>query len=149
MAKRNNLKKKGDFARKQGSRKAIGPKRQSIHFSWEKLDVNQGQSIKEWEDNGLLSTFCERMRQIGVYTSQQVLAEQMIKQYTKVGFPPDSNFKEPKHVSPTMWAVIHLTPNSKEVVAGFIEDSIFYIVFLDKEHDFWPTDIQNRGKVKR
>ncbi|MEM9546436.1 MAG: hypothetical protein AAGA77_10720 [Bacteroidota bacterium] len=137
------------FERKQGSRKAVGPKRISIHFSWEKLDINQGQSIKDWEDLGLLSVFCERMRQIGGYPSLQALGEQLVKPYPNSGFPSNSNFNEPKHVSPAKWAVIHITPGSKEVVAGYLEDHIFYIVFLDKEHDFWPTDIQSRGKVKR
>ena len=89
------------------------------------------------------------MRQIGAYTTEQVLAKQMIKQYTKVGFPPNSEFKEPKHISPIYWGVIHITPNSKEIVAGYLEDDIFFVVFLDKEHKFWPTDIQNRGKQKR
>lgn len=138
------------YERKRGKRDAVGLKIRTITFSWVKLDINQGQSIDAWEKEGLLSVFCQMMRQIGQYNSTQVYANQMIKQYTKVGFPPDSEFEEPKHVSPAYWAVIHIKPKSKEVVAGYIEDEIFYIVFLDKEHQFWPTkDIQNRGKTRR
>jgi hypothetical protein len=62
-----------------------------------------------------------------------------LKQYTKVDFPPDSKFKQPKHLSNETWAVMHITGTSKEVVAGYIEDDIFYIIFLDKEHEFWPS----------
>lgn len=138
------------YERKRGNRQAVGVKVRTITFSWIKLDVNQGQSIEEWEKEGLLSEFCHMMRQIGQYNSTQVFANQMIKQYTKVGFPPDSEFEEPKHVSPTYWAVIHIKPKSKEVVVGYVQEEIFYIVFLDKEHKFWPTqDIQNRGKKRK
>lgn len=134
------------YNRKRGKKLAKGKKGRSITFSWVKLDINQGESIAEWEKLGLLSVLCEMMRQVGQYETQQVLALQMIKQYTKVGFPPDSKFNEPKHVSPKYWAVIHIKPKSKEVVAGYLEEDVFYIVFLDKEHDFWDMDIQKRGK---
>ncbi|EKF55238.1 hypothetical protein I215_08336 [Galbibacter marinus] len=138
------------YERKRGKREAVGKQIRTITFSWVKLDINQGQSVEEWERDGLLSVFCQMMRQIGQYNTTQVYANQMIKQYTKVGFPPDSKFEEPKHVSPSYWAVIHIKPKSKEVVVGYIEDEIYYIVFLDKEHHFWPTkDIQKRGKTKR
>ena len=90
------------------------------------------------------------MRQIGQYESKEVLAQQMIKQYTKVGFPPNSGFLEPKHASPSIWAVIHIKPKSKAVVAGFLENEVFFIVFLDKDHEFWPPKgIQNKGKQRR
>jgi len=135
--------------RTQGKKLAVGQKKKTISFCFSKLDVNQGQKIPEWEALGLLSQFIARTQQIAAYEYDQALAQQMIKQYTQVGFPPKSEFTEPKHVTPQYWAVIHITANSKEVVAGFLEDNVFYIVFLDKDHKFWPTNIQNRGKVKR
>jgi hypothetical protein len=137
------------YERKAGSRQAIGEKKRTITFSWVKLDPAQGQNIKQWEDGSLLSQLCIRMQQIGQQNATNALAQQLIKQYTQVGFPPDSKFKVPQHVSPIYWAVIHITPNSKEVVAGYIEDDVFYIVFLDKDHHFWPTNIQDRGKTRR
>jgi hypothetical protein len=147
MTKNNSINR---YDRKQGNRTAIGTPLLSIAFSWAKLDNTQGQTIKDWEENGLLSGLCTRLQQIGQYHSSEALAKQLIKQYTKTGFPEKSKFKEPKHVTPPKyWAVIHITDNSKEVVAGYIEDNIFYIVFLDKEHHFWYTDIQTRGKNKR
>lgn len=54
-------------------------------------------------------------------------------------FPPNSAFTPPKHITGVTWAVIHITPKSKEVVVGFIEDDVFYVIFLDKEHKFWPV----------
>jgi hypothetical protein len=144
MGKSNNQSEQ--YLRKAGNRKAIGEKKRTISFSWEKLDASQGQTILDWEKDGLLSQFCTRMQQISQYEALAALANQLIKQYTQFGFPPDSKFLIPRHVTPVYWAVIHITPKSKEVVAGYIDDDVFLIVFLDKHHHFWPTNIQNRGK---
>ncbi|GEM54714.1 hypothetical protein B0A58_01000 [Flavobacterium branchiophilum NBRC 15030 = ATCC 35035] len=136
--------------RKRGHRSAVEPKKILISFCFSKIDKTQGQTIEEWEQLGLLSTFIVKSQQISNMEYQQALAQQLIKQYTKVGFPENSEFIEPKHVTPTYWAVIHITQNSKEVVVGYLdENNVFYIIFLDKEHKFWPTDIQSRGKNKR
>lgn len=139
------------FERKQGNRSARGPKRKHISFSWQNLDNNQGQTIDEWEKEGLLADLIKRCQQISQYEPATALADQLIKQYTKVGMPPNSDFIDPKHVSVTTWAVIHIKPKSKEVVAGYLDsdEMVFYIIFLDKEHKFWPTDKQTKGKNKR
>ncbi len=147
MAKGN--KQINQYERKAGNRLAVGERARTISFSWEKLDPAQGQTIKEWENEELLSQLCIRMQQIGQYAAATALAQQLIKQYTQVGFPPDSKFDAPRHVAPQFWAVIHITPKSKEVVAGYLENDVFYIVFLDKHHHFWPVNIQTRGKNKR
>lgn len=138
-----------NLSRKQGKRSAIGEKKLTISFCFSKLDRTQGQSIQDWESKGLLSKFIHRTQQIANYIYKEALAKQLIKQYTKVGFPPNSEFIVPNHVSPDYWAVIHITQNSKEVVVGYIDENVFYIVFLDEEHKFWPTNIQNKGKNKR
>ena len=145
----NNYNNSRNYDRKRGHRGVVGQTQISICFSWAKLDNTQGQTIDDWEREELLSKLSTRLQQICQYKSTHALAQQLIKQYTKIGFPENSKFKEPNHVKPNYWAVIHLTQKSKEVVAGYIEDNVFYIVFLDKEHHFWPTDIQSRGKNKR
>nr|WP_314289561.1 hypothetical protein [uncultured Capnocytophaga sp.] len=140
---------KNKFDRKQGHLQALGAKKRSISFSFQYLDNTQGQTLKEWEAEGLLADFIERTQQISQYTVEESLRLQYIKQYTKVAFPPTSKFKEPKHITPDNWAVIHIKPKSKEVVAGFLENDVFYIVFLDKEHNFWDTDLQDRNKNRK
>lgn len=107
--------------RKQGHLQALGAKKRSISFSFQYLDNTQGQSIKEWEAEGLLADLILRTQQISQYAVEECLRLQYIKQYTKVTFPPTSKFREPKHVTPDNWAVIHIKPKSKEVVAGFLE----------------------------
>lgn len=143
MAKKNN------FKRNQGHLQALGAKKRRISFSFQYLDKNQGQTLEEWEAEGLLADFIVRTQQISQYTVEESLRLQYIKQYTKVAFPPTSKFKEPKHITPDNWAVIHIKPKSKEVVAGFLENDVFYIVFLDKEHDFWDTNLQDRNKNRK
>ena len=138
-----------DYSRKRGHLLEKGAKVRTISFSFDKLDKAQGQTLKQWETEGLLADLCIRTQQISQYSVQECLRQQFVKQYTKVEFPPKSKFKEPIHITPANWAVIHIKPNSKAVVAGYLEDDVFHIVFLDKDHDFWDTDSQDRGKNKK
>jgi hypothetical protein len=138
-----------DYSRKRGHLLEKGTKLRTISFSFSKLDNTQGQTLKEWENLGLLAELCIRTQQISQYSVEECLRLQFVKQYTKVTFPPKSKFKEPTHVTPPNWAVIHIKPNSKEVAVGYLEDDVFHFVFLDKEHDFWDTDIQERGKNRK
>ena len=89
------------YDRKSGHRQSVGKRNRTISFSWEKLDKVQGQSLSDWEKEGLLSQLCTRMQQIGQFDATNALANQLIKQYTQVGFPPNSKFDIPKHVTPT------------------------------------------------
>jgi hypothetical protein len=90
-----------------------------------------------------LSKLIIRIKHLNGLLTQDALKDPGVKQYTKVGFPPNSKFTPPIHVTVATWVVAHVTPKSKEVIVGYIEDDIFYIVFLDKEHDFWPTKLKN------
>jgi len=57
-------------------------------------------------------------------------------------FPPDSSFRHPKHIAEdAVWASLHI--QGKECIAGHLIDNIFYIVFLDKEHKFWPSKLKH------
>ncbi|MEZ4686649.1 MAG: hypothetical protein R3B47_11460 [Bacteroidia bacterium] len=100
------------------------------------LDRNQGQTIKEWEELGLLEKLFEKLAGISSMTVREATSSQTIKQYSKVSFPPKSDFYHPKHVPQgVIWCSVHL--QGKECIAGYLEDNIFYIVFLDKDHRFW------------
>lgn len=128
------------YLREQGKREAQTKKVRKITFSLIELIITaEGQSLEEWEKLGLLSTMNKRLQFVGQYSCQEALQKKYLKQYTKVKFPPDSKFTEPKHITGVDWSVMHITTNSKEVVVGFIKDDVFYIIFLDKNHEFWPT----------
>ncbi len=141
----NKKKQRNDpaFLREQGSRNAVGVKQRNITFSFSKHIKGEGQTIEEWGELGLLETLILRIKNLGQHSSLYVRQNKWIKEYHKVDFPPDSDFEEPKHVVGVTWAVMHITDNSKEVVAGFIEEDVFYIVFLDKDHKFWPSKLKN------
>jgi hypothetical protein len=144
MKKHNERERKDPaYLREQGNRELQGKKRRNVSFSVTMHIPAQGQTFEEWEETGLAAALFERMKFVGQYSVQEALQQQYIKQYTKVEFPPESGFTQPKHITGVTWAVMHITNNSKEVVAGYLEDDIFFVVFLDQEHEFWPSAKKN------
>lgn len=140
---KKNQKKLPAYLREQGNRGAVGDKQRNITFSFSKHIKAEGQSIDEWADLGLLEPLIIRIKNLGHHTALTVRQNMWIKEYHKVEFPPNSGFIKPKHVIGVTWAVMHVTDTSKEVVVGYIEDDVFYIVFLDKDHVFWSSKLKN------
>ncbi len=107
-------------------------------FGLKNLDRSQGQNFENWEINILLSKALERISGLCSMTLQQAISSQIIKIYGK-GIPPKSDFYLPNHLpEDTEWASIRI--QGKERIIGFIEQGfIFQIVFLDKEHLFYPS----------
>ncbi len=113
-----------------------------IVFSFKDFDRNQGQNFEEWEHDQLLAMAINKLRETCQMTVGQAIAQQIIKPYTKVGFPPESGFYHPKHILPDIiWCSMHI--QGKECVIGYFEENIFHIVFLDKDHEFWITKKKN------
>lgn len=113
-----------------------------IVFSFKDFDRNQGQTFKEWEEEELLANACEKLAGISQLTVGQAVQQQIIKIYTKTDFPPNSAFKHPAHVpEDVQWAAMRI--QGKERIIGYFEDNIFYIVFLDKDHEFWKSKKKN------
>ncbi len=131
------------YLREQGKRDAVKKSKRFLTFSFSKHIRGEGQSIEEWGKLELLGLLVLRLKNLGQYSTIEVRQKGWIKEYHKVNFPPNSKFSEPKHVINVTWAVLHITPTSKEVVVGYIENDIFYIVFLDKDHEFWPSKMKN------
>ncbi len=119
-----------------------GNKEPLIVLSFRDFDRNQGQSFEEWEEEKLLALTISKLREVCQFTVGQAQSQQIIKPYTKIGFPPESEFSHPKHVlSDVIWCSMHI--KGKEFVIGHFEDNIFHIIFLDKYHEFWPTKKKN------
>lgn len=131
------------YIREQGTKGENVKKQRTITFSLSKHIVAEGQSIEQWEELGLLAQLLTRIKFMGQLTVHEIRQKKFIKEYHKVEFPPNSKFTKPKHIPEVVWAVMHITEKSKEVVAGYIEDDVFYIVFFDKDHKFWPTSLKN------
>ena len=86
-----------------------GRKELLIVLSFKDFDRNQGQSFKDWETDELLALVVSKLQEVCQMTVGQATAQQIIKPYTKVGFPPDSGFTHPKHILPDVtWCSMHI-----------------------------------------
>ncbi len=113
-----------------------GEPKKLIVFSLKDFDINQGQTFKEWEKKEILSKLMTRLREVSSFS---IIEAQQNRTLTIYGdFPKKTDFTHPKHVPHGVkWAVISI--QGKERIAGYIEENIFYVVFLDKDHRFWIT----------
>lgn len=135
MAKKDKFKEKKVSAAYKREIKGIptknGKKERLIVLSFKDFDRTQGQSFEDWEKDDLLALAVNRLREVCQLTVGQATAQQIIKPYTKVGFPPESIFVHPKHILPNViWCSMHI--QGKECVIGYFEDNIFHVVFLIK-----------------
>ncbi len=113
-----------------------------IVLSLKNFDINQGQSFEEWQADELLALALQKLRSLCEYTIPQATNLGILKIYTKVPFPPESEFIHPKHVPDDVdWSSMHI--GNKPCIIGYFEDNIFHVVFLDKEHDFWISKKKN------
>lgn len=109
MNKRGNR----TYIREQGSRPDKGLKRRVINFNLSKIVPNQGQTLQQWSDEGLLIKLMERIKQIGALTREEAIHQKLVKEYaTKTGFPANSKFTKPTYLNPDRWAVMHVTNTS-------------------------------------
>lgn len=140
--KQNKFKERSDASYKRETKNKElkqGRKAPLIVLSFKDFDRNQGQSFEEWESEQLLALAVNKLREVCQFTVGEATAQQVIKPYTKVSFPPESGFVHPKHILPDVtWCSMHI--QGKECVIGYLEDNIFHIVFLDKDHKFWKTE---------
>lgn len=108
-------------------------------ISFEYLDRNQGQTFEDWEKEGLLVDMLNTLRDYCVKSLQENKGEKF-KVYGN--FPPKSKFKHPKHVPKDAdWACLHIS--GKVCLAGHVYENIFYVVFLDKNHEFWISKLKH------
>jgi hypothetical protein len=123
----------------QATKAAIDPTA-TLALCLKHFDSNQSQSFEEWETEKLLS---KMLKKIQAYSGTHYLQcfNPKFKAYKQ--FPPNSEFKHPRHVPPDAdWHVMHI--EGLPCIAGHMVKNIFYLVFLDRYHKFWPTDIQDR-----
>lgn len=138
----------GNYGRSQGQEGKRGSKKDpKVVFSFEYLDIQQGQTLKEWDKNKDLLKLVELGQTLNNLTVGQVLAKQIIIQYntndaTKwndKNMPKVSKWKYPSTVprEDIPWSKIEL--GRKLRLIGYLEENIFYVVFLDNAHEFFPS----------
>lgn len=139
---KNKTRDDNSFKRKSETRKEFSEDRyKEICFNFQYLDKNQGQSYKEWEENKILALMLNKLEHLSKLNIMEA-QKGILTIYKDVDFPPESNFTSPEHVTNNFkfpddakWSSIRV--QGEERVIGFIKENIFYIVFLDKNHDFW------------
>lgn len=99
----------------------------------------QPQDFKDWEKEGIIVEFLDRLPYLCDLTMQEAKDREMITEYGK--FPKAEGYKIPNKLKDKelRWAVLKKLTGQKIRVAGHIVDNVFYIVFLDKNHKFWPV----------
>lgn len=111
------------------------PGLKELTFSFKDFDHTQGQTFVCWESESLLNKMLDKLKEYSKKTIEEA-KKASFKIYGSL--PEHSEFKHPKHVTEdAVWASMHI--QGKECIAGHLIDNVFYIVFLDREHKFWPT----------
>jgi len=145
---KNNKKKKNSFKDLQRKSKNLDKRQEGLKrhrkivFGLSMLDGNQEESYKDWEDYKLLSKALSKFQGLSSMTVEKAKEEQILKIYGNE-IPEGSTFKHPKHIPEAInWASIKI--QGKVRVIGFLEENyIFQVVFLDKDHGFYPSKKKN------
>jgi hypothetical protein len=115
---------------------------QSLFFCFDHLCPDQGQRFEDWEDDKLLALMLNKFKAY----SNKPFHQCFNKKFKPYGpRPVHSEFMHPPYVpEDAIWASMHI--QGLECVIGHMVRNVFYVVFLDRHHKFYPTDIQDRGK---
>jgi hypothetical protein len=129
------MKNKSQYSNRLQGKSGNEPEQKKLLFSFKDFDHTQGQTFLQWERESLLSVMLDKMKEY----SKKTIMEAQKAGFTIYGsFPPKSLFKQPKYITEdAIWASMHI--QGKECIAGHVVDSVFHVVFLDKDHQFWLT----------
>ena len=132
--------------RKNRDEHIISEEKPLIVFSFKDFQYNQqippGYSYSQWQENKLLAYMLDKFGFI--CNMNRIEAEQQgyIKVYDH--FPSKSKFMNPFiQDNDLQWAVVMKIKGQKPRVVGYIKDNIFFVVFLDGDHIFYPTSKKN------
>lgn len=112
-----------------------------LSFNFKDFDFNQcppGQELEEWQKSKMLDKLMRKFIEVCSCTRPEAEQKGLLKVYGD--FPENSHFKIPQHVKGEVsWGTIRKIGGQKPRLAGYIIDSVFYPVFLDKDHLFFPS----------
>ncbi len=116
------------------------PPDKKIAFNFSQIDMNQGERFEDWINEGLIKDLIDKLIHYSDRTIDKAIVEQSGKKFKIYeALPKEARFKHPPCVPPdARWACIHI--QQKPCLIGHVVENIFYIVFLDKNHRFYPTE---------
>lgn len=145
MSKHHNIKKERKIDSLSSQSELIDKSKEHISFSFEYFlyGENYGQSFKEWENEKILSDLNEKLKSFSSKTYNELIQDKALEIFNF--FPIDSKFDKPiflKGNTSIRWARLKIT-GLRRLIGFFFNDevckNIFYIVFLDKNHEFAPS----------
>lgn len=127
------------------SERAVADELPKIVFNFKDFDPAQippGQSFLDWQKGENTADLFEKLRQLSALNITEAQQQRMITIYGE--FPVGSKFRVPKFMqNPTErvnWAAIKKVGGQKARIAGHVIGNVFYIVFLDADHLFYPSE---------
>lgn len=113
-----------------------------LSLNFKDFDLNQcppGQTFKQWQDEKRLADLMQKFVDVCAYNRVEAEQMRLLKIYGK--FPAKSKFSQPPHIAGEVeWGTIQRIGGQKPRLAGYIIGSVFYPVFLDKDHLFFPSN---------
>jgi hypothetical protein len=120
----------------------VAEERPLMLFSFKDFQYNTqippGQTYSEWQTEDLLAYMLEKFGYICNVNRIEAEQQKFIKVYGD--FPENSEFNNPFPDRELIWAVIMKIGGQKGRVAGHIIGHVFYVVFLDSGHNFFPSE---------
>ena len=146
--KNNKFNALGSFVERKANNRnerQVAEERPLMLFSFKDFQHNSqtppGQTYAEWQEAELLSYMLEKFGYICNVNRIEAEQNKFIKVYGE--FPANSEFDNPFPDRELEWAVIMRIAGQKGRVAGHIIGHILYVVFLDAEHKFYPSEKKN------
>lgn len=139
------------YQRQQGSREPKGAKAtaKKVVVSYIYLDRKQGQTFEQWDKTpGRLLRWENIIMRLNALTVAQALAEPVIIKYNNLdadqsNMPKNSKWEYPAHLNQLKITWCKIIVMNLVRVIGFLDDNVFYVVFLDENHEFYPTEPRN------
>lgn len=127
------------------SERQVAEEKPLMLFSFKDFQHNNqippGQTYSQWQESEWLAYMLEKFGHICNVNRIEAEQQKFIKVYG--AFPINSVFKNPFEDETLDWAVIMKLNGQKGRVAGYVKGPIFYVVFLDAEHLFYPSEKKN------
>ena len=148
MSRRINMKKKERLCELETNFNLFETRTSHISFNYQFLSSGSdyGQSFEEWDRERIILDLNEKLKSFSGKSKTELMSDGVLCIYGE--YPSNSGFKYPaslpKEKGKIHWA--RLTITGKRRVIGFFspgaerESDVFYVVFLDKDHKFYPSE---------
>lgn len=141
MSKTNKRKK--DYFVKLGAHNTfVSENDRLIRFSFRyfRSGNHQGESFEEWEKEQILADLNEKLKAFSNKSKEELKRDGTLEVYG--AYPRNSGFDKPKDIDGSLveWSRFRIT-GRRRLIGFFIKkqqekETVFYVVFLDKEHQF-------------